>query len=128
MQLPNAIKGCWLIQLSLIWVSRYGFASASSGGYAASVLRFGIFFDGYGGVCGIASFAEQEAATIDRLGLGEKQPTISVFILILMFSMAGIPPFAGFWAGLSKRVYGYLASSVRCFLFSNRSFLLSENY
>ena len=77
-----------------------GLASASSGGYAASVFYVSVY-----SLMGMAAFAallllpNGEAATIDRFkGLAKNNPLFSFFILILMFSMAGIPPFAGFWA------------------------------
>ena len=77
-----------------------GLASASSGGYAASVFYVSVY-----SLMGMAAFAallllpNGEAASIDRFkGLAKNNPLFSFFILILMFSMAGIPPFAGFWA------------------------------
>ena len=77
-----------------------GLVSASSGGYAASIFYVSVY-----SLMGMAAFAallllpNSEAASIERFkGLAKSNPLFSFFILILMFSMAGIPPFAGFWA------------------------------
>lgn len=37
----------------------------------------------------------------DFKGLNERSPWFAFIMLILMFSMAGVPPFLGFWAKLS---------------------------
>jgi NADH-quinone oxidoreductase subunit N len=44
----------------------------------------------------------------DYKGLNERSPWIAFMMLFLMFSMAGVPPFVGFWAKLSvlKAVVG----------------------
>ena len=77
-----------------------GLVSASSGGYAASIFYVSVY-----SLMGMAAFAallllpNSEAASIEQFkGLARSNPLFSFFILILMFSMAGIPPFAGFWA------------------------------
>lgn len=77
-----------------------GLVSASSGGYAASIFYVSVY-----SLMGMAAFAallllpNSETASIERFkGLAKSNPLFSFFILILMFSMAGIPPFAGFWA------------------------------
>ena len=77
-----------------------GLVSASSGGYAASIFYVSVY-----SLMGMAAFAalillpNSEAASIEQFkGLAKSNPLFSFFILILMFSMAGIPPFAGFWA------------------------------
>ena len=57
------------------------------------------------------------------IDLGREKPTFSFFILILMFSMAGIPPFAGFWSevvclkrGNSHRLFVVSSLPVFCSL------------
>jgi NADH-quinone oxidoreductase subunit N len=43
-----------------------------------------------------------EADNLDDLkGMNQRSPWIAFLVLIIMFSMAGIPPFLGFWAKLS---------------------------
>lgn len=37
----------------------------------------------------------------DYKGLNQRSPWLAVMILFIMFSMAGVPPFVGFWAKLS---------------------------
>jgi len=60
------------------------YAIMSAGGFAAIVLM---------------SRAGFEAENIaDFKGLNSRNPWFAFMILILMFSMAGIPPFVGFWA------------------------------
>ncbi|MDA8251422.1 MAG: NADH-quinone oxidoreductase subunit NuoN [Rhodospirillales bacterium] len=34
----------------------------------------------------------------DLAGLGRRDPTLALWLTVFMFSMAGIPPFSGFWA------------------------------
>ena len=47
-------------------------------------------------------FNDKELNNIDELkGLGKSQPWVAFLILILMFSMAGIPPTVGFYAKLT---------------------------
>ncbi len=77
-----------------------GLVPASSGGYAASIFYVSVY-----SLMGMAAFAallllpNSKVASIEQFkGLAKSNPLISFFILILMFSMAGIPPFAGFWA------------------------------
>lgn len=77
-----------------------GLIAASSGGYAASIFYVSVY-----SLMGMAAFAALillpggETDSIDQFkGLAKANPLFSFFILILMFSMAGIPPFAGFWA------------------------------
>jgi len=37
----------------------------------------------------------------DYKGLNQRNPWFAVMMLFIMFSMAGVPPFVGFWAKLS---------------------------
>lgn len=77
-----------------------GLISASSGGYAASIFYVSVY-----SLMGMAAFAallfmpNTETSSISAFkGLAKNNPVFSFCILVLMFSMAGIPPFAGFWA------------------------------
>lgn len=52
---------------------------------------------------GVLSFiTKQNGTEVDELhelaGLGKRQPMMSLLMMILMFSMAGVPPFVGFYA------------------------------
>jgi NADH-quinone oxidoreductase subunit N len=47
----------------------------------------------------LLSRADTEADRIlDFSGLAKRSPWFAFIMLVLMFSMAGVPPFAGFWA------------------------------
>jgi NADH-quinone oxidoreductase subunit N len=54
------------------------------------------------GAFGMIMLLSRRDAEHDRLddfkGLARRSPGFALMMLILMFSMAGIPPFAGFWA------------------------------
>ncbi|NIQ10177.1 MAG: NADH:ubiquinone oxidoreductase subunit N, partial [Gammaproteobacteria bacterium] len=59
-----------------------------------SVAAFGIII--------LLSRSGFEAENIDDFkGLNQRSPWFAFMMLILMFSMAGVPPFVGFWAKLS---------------------------
>jgi NADH-quinone oxidoreductase subunit N len=51
------------------------------------------------GLIVLLSSREAEADQLtDLAGLARRSPWFAFIMLILMFSMAGVPPFAGFWA------------------------------
>lgn len=59
-----------------------------------TVMSLGAF-----GMVVVLSRGTQEADQIDSFaGLGKRNPLLALVTLILMFSMAGVPPFLGFWA------------------------------
>jgi len=51
---------------------------------------------------GLLTLLSRNGREVERLddvaGLAEHRPWIALLLLVLMFSMAGVPPFAGFWA------------------------------
>jgi len=82
-----------------------GFSTAESGGIGAAVLYLLVY-----AFASLASFAalaylgseSREINEIDELaGLGRKRPLIATVIAVSMFSLAGIPPLAGFWGKFS---------------------------
>jgi NADH-quinone oxidoreductase subunit N len=79
-----------------------GVLTASGGGYSASmfyVIVYTIMSLGGFGMIILLSRAGFEADKIeDFKGLNERSPWFAFMMAILMLSMAGIPPFLGFWA------------------------------
>jgi len=56
------------------------------------------------GSFGVVLLAAQEAGEAEELedykGLAARDPMLALLMMMLMFSTAGVPPFAGFWAKL----------------------------
>ncbi len=81
-----------------------GFISANSGGYRAALaytLIYVLTTLGSFAVVLLAARSDGEAEALDDYrGLGARDPMLALLMLALMFSTAGIPPFAGFWAKL----------------------------
>ena len=79
-----------------------GLLSANTNGYAASmfyVIVYAIMSMGAFGAIVLLSSARHEAEQLqDFAGLAKRSPWLGFMVLILMFSLAGVPPFAGFWA------------------------------
>jgi NADH-quinone oxidoreductase subunit N len=81
-----------------------GFISADSGGYRAALaytLVYVLTTLGSFAVVLMAARSDGEAEELDDYkGLSARDPLLALLMLVLMFSTAGIPPFAGFWAKL----------------------------
>jgi NADH-quinone oxidoreductase subunit N len=79
-----------------------GVLTGDSGGYAASmfyVIVYALMGLGGFGMIVLLSRAGFEADKLeDFKGLNERSPWFAFMMAILMFSMAGVPPFLGFWA------------------------------
>jgi NADH-quinone oxidoreductase subunit N len=82
-----------------------GVLSATKNGYAASmyyIVSYAIMSLGAFGMIMLLSRAGFEAENLDDFkGLNQRSPRAALMMLIIMFSMAGIPPFVGFFAKLS---------------------------
>jgi NADH-quinone oxidoreductase subunit N len=82
-----------------------GVLSGTEAGYAAAmfyVIAYVIMGLGGFGMIVLMSRAGFEADRIeDFKGLNERSPWFALMMLILMFSMAGVPPFLGFWSKLA---------------------------
>ncbi len=78
-----------------------GLIAGTHSGYAASLFYTIIYTIMSAGAFGIIIFnsrSDHEADQLDDLkGLGKRSPWFAFVMLILMFSMAGVPPFVGFW-------------------------------
>jgi NADH-quinone oxidoreductase subunit N len=81
-----------------------GFITADPSGYRAALaytLVYVLTTLGSFGVVLLAARADGEAEELDDFkGLGARDPLLALLMLALMFSTAGVPPFAGFWAKL----------------------------
>lgn len=82
-----------------------GVLSGTQGGYAAAMFYAIVYvimgLGGFGMIV-LMSRAGFEADRIeDFKGLNERSPWFALMMLILMFSMAGVPPFLGFWSKLA---------------------------
>ena len=81
-----------------------GIVAAKPGGYAASlfyVLIYAVMSLGTFGMIILMSRAGFEAERLeDFKGLNQRSPWLAFLMLVLMFSMAGVPPTAGFAAKL----------------------------
>ena len=82
-----------------------GVLSGTAGGYAASmfyVIVYALMSLGGFGMIILLSRAGFEADRLeDFKGLNQRSPWFAAMMLILMFSMAGVPPTVGFYAKLS---------------------------
>jgi len=80
-----------------------GVLSGNTGGYAGAMFYAIVYalmsLGAFGVVMLVAGEGSAEADRIqDFKGLSRRSPWFALVMLILMFSMAGVPPFAGFWA------------------------------
>lgn len=80
-----------------------GVLSADTGGYAAAMFYAIVYalmtLGAFGVVMLVAGEGSAEADRIqDFKGLAQRSPWFALVMLIMMFSLAGVPPFAGFWA------------------------------
>jgi len=79
-----------------------GIIAATPGGYAASmfyIITYSLMALGSFGMVVALSRKDFEADRLeDFKGLGREHPWFAFLTLILMLSMAGVPPFLGFWA------------------------------
>jgi len=79
-----------------------GLLSATASGYAASLFYVTIYalmsMGAFGAIILLSSRQSEADELSDLTGLARRSPWFGFIMLILMFSMAGVPPFAGFWA------------------------------
>ncbi|MFT5258966.1 MAG: NADH-quinone oxidoreductase subunit N [Saprospiraceae bacterium] len=83
----------------------FGILSGTQLGYGAALFYVLIYAVMSLGVFGLILLrctpSSESERMVDFKGLATRSPGLAVLMGILMFSMAGIPPFAGFWAKLS---------------------------
>ena len=79
-----------------------GVVTGTAAGYAASmfyVLAYALMaLGGFAMVIWLGSGGEEADRLDDFRGLNERHPWFAFLMLVLMLSMAGMPPFVGFWA------------------------------
>ena len=82
-----------------------GVLTGTAEGYAASMFYTITYVLMTLGGFGMIILLSREGFEADKLddfkGLNQRSPWFALMMLILMFSMAGVPPFVGFWAKLS---------------------------
>jgi NADH-quinone oxidoreductase subunit N len=81
-----------------------GFVAGTADGYAAALyytLQYVLVVLGSFGVILLAGTKGFEADRLDDYkGLQQRDPLLAAAMMVLMFSLAGVPPFIGFWAKL----------------------------
>jgi len=79
-----------------------GLASGSERGVQAVLIYMGIYATMSVGVFAFVLSMRREGRAVTRIDdlhmLSTRQPTAALALLILMFSLAGVPPLVGFWA------------------------------
>lgn len=79
-----------------------GLLSANSAGYAAAMFYAAIYalmgMGAFGTIILLATAHSESDQLSDLSGLAKRSPWFAFIMLILTFSLAGVPPFAGFWA------------------------------
>lgn len=79
-----------------------GLLSATPGGYAGAMFYVITYALMSMGAFAMVIALDRQGIETNRLedfsGLAERSPWLAFIMLILMFSMAGVPPFLGFWA------------------------------
>ncbi|HTC16782.1 MAG TPA: NADH-quinone oxidoreductase subunit NuoN [Steroidobacteraceae bacterium] len=81
-----------------------GFVAGIPDGYAAALYYTLVYVLTVLGAFGVILLAGAKGFEADRLedykGLHRRDPLLAATMLVLMFSLAGVPPFVGFWAKL----------------------------
>ena len=79
-----------------------GLVATRASGYAASMFYVTVYalmsMGAFGAIILLASRNSEADQLSDLSGLAKRSPWFALIMLILLFSMAGVPPFAGFWA------------------------------
>ncbi|MGV8940160.1 MAG: NADH-quinone oxidoreductase subunit NuoN [Lysobacter sp.] len=82
-----------------------GFAAAGPGGFAAAMfyaISYALMATAaFGAIVVLSSRGFEADEIVDYKGLSSRDPWMALMILLTMFSLAGIPPFIGFWAKLA---------------------------
>jgi NADH-quinone oxidoreductase subunit N len=82
-----------------------GFAGAGPGGFAAAMfysISYALMATAaFGAIVVLSSRGFEAVEIVEYKGLNARDPWMAGMILLAMFSLAGIPPFIGFWAKLA---------------------------
>ncbi len=83
----------------------FGILSSSAEGYSAALFYVLVYATmtcaGFGLILYLSSNGFESDKLSDLKGLSQTSPMLALLLLIIMFSMAGVPPTAGFFAKLS---------------------------
>ena len=81
-----------------------GFIAANPEGYSAAMFYVIIYaitgVAGFGMIVALAKTGNEFDKISDFVGLNQRNPWLALMMLFIMFSMAGVPPFVGFYAKL----------------------------
>ena len=81
-----------------------GVIAATPDGYASAMFYVVIYaitgVAGFGVIATLSRTGKEFDLISDFKGLNARNPWLALMILMIMFSMAGVPPFIGFWAKL----------------------------
>lgn len=81
-----------------------GFVTANVGGYSAAMFYVVIYalmsIAGFAVIVALSRKGFEADAIADFAGLGKRNPLMALIMLVILLSMAGIPPFVGFYAKL----------------------------
>ena len=79
-----------------------GLLAATKAGYAGSMFYVIVYalmgMGAFGMVIGLGRAGFESDRLEDFKGLSERSPWLALLMLMLIFSLAGVPPFVGFWA------------------------------
>jgi NADH-quinone oxidoreductase subunit N len=79
-----------------------GIIAANAIGYAASMFYVIVYaitsMGAFAAIILLSSAGHESDQLSDFTGLAKRSPWMAFIMLVLMFSLAGVPPFAGFWA------------------------------
>jgi NADH-quinone oxidoreductase subunit N len=79
-----------------------GISTGTTGGYSSTITYISIYVVMNLGIFSCIFFMKKEGKFCENIndlsGISKKQPLLSLSLLIILFSLAGIPPFAGFFA------------------------------
>ncbi len=93
----STISHVGFLMLGVIAVSKDGYASAMFYTLVYTLMALGAF----GMIMLMSRFGFESEMLDDFRGLNQRSPWFAFVMLIFMFSMAGVPPFVGFWAKLA---------------------------
>ena len=81
-----------------------GLAAGSDGGYRGLLIYMAIYVAMTLGIFAVVLCMRRNGQMVETIpdlaGLSRTRPGMALVLMIMMFSMAGIPPFAGFWGKL----------------------------
>lgn len=93
----STISHVGFLMLGVIAVTPDGYASAMFYTLVYTIMALGAF----GMIMFMSRFGFESEMLEDFRGLNQRSPWFAFIMLIFMFSMAGVPPFIGFWAKLA---------------------------